>query len=150
MLHLIIMTPKYPKLILILMFISCIILQCNTSEDRSQPDISKISSVQPTIRLEQELYQIPKNKTKEGIEALKLKYPQLMNYYLLAVMNIEDTTKSQTEMLKTMDEFIHHPFMVNMYDTIQVVYKDFSKYEKDIHLAIQNFEFYFPKQNLYN
>lgn len=139
------MTRKYPKLLLILISISCFVVQCNTSEERNQPDISKIPSVSPTIRLEQELYKISKNETKEGLEVLQAKYPQLMDYYLLAVMNIEDTTKSQTEMLRTMDEFIHHPFMVNMYDTIQIVYKDFSKYEKDLHLAIQNFEYYFPK-----
>lgn len=139
------MTRKYPKLLLILIAISVFVLQCNTSDERSQPDISKIEVNSPTIRLEQELYKIPVGETKQGIEALRAKYPQLLGYYIHAVLNIEDTTKSQIYMLRTVDELIHHPFMINMYDTIQSVYKDFSKYEKELHLAIKNYQYYFPE-----
>ncbi|HUH74562.1 MAG TPA: hypothetical protein VLZ75_09150 [Chitinophagales bacterium] len=139
------MRRKYPKLLSILLSISVFLIQCNTSEDRNQYDISKISNPLPTIRLEQELYQIPINQTKEGMMALQAKYPDLMDYYITAVMNIQDTTADQTEMLNIMDELIHHPFMVNMYDTIQSVYKDFSAYEKELHLAIKNYQYYFPK-----
>lgn len=127
------------------MTISCFVVQCNSSEDRSQPDISKIQLPPPTIRLEQELYQIPSNKTEEGLIALQSKYPQLMDYYISAVMNIQDTSKAQTDMINIMDELIHHPFMINMFDTIQTIYKDFSFYEKELHLAVKNFEYYFPK-----
>ncbi|MCO5247632.1 MAG: DUF2268 domain-containing putative Zn-dependent protease [Chitinophagales bacterium] len=121
-----------------------LIIQCQHKDNRKQNDISQISNPLPTIRLEQDLYAIPKNQTKEGIDKLTKEYPVLMDFYLKAVLELDDTSKSRQYTYNVLDELIHHPDMVKLNDTIQLVFKDFEKYEKELNLVIKNYQYYFP------
>lgn len=140
------MISKYLKLLPILFCIILISVKCNSSDSRSQPDISKITNTAPVIRLEQELYKIPAGETRSGLASLKEKYPELMEFYIRAVMNISDTSASQTYATEVMNEFLHHPQMIKLNDTIQLVFKDFTKYEKELKLLMRNYQYYFPDQ----
>ncbi|HZH68276.1 MAG TPA: hypothetical protein VFD65_03675, partial [Chitinophagales bacterium] len=138
------MISKYLKLYLILLSILGISTFCNPNSDRIQPDISTIADPQPTLRLEQELYKIPEGKTDKGLKSLEKLYPDLMPFYYYVVMNISDTQR--THVINVLDEFIHHPVMVELNDTIQLAFKDFDKYEKELFLMLKNYQYYFPEQ----
>ncbi len=139
------MISKYLKLLSILLCLIIISIQCNSSGKRSQPDISKISDPAPAIRLEQELYRIPAGKTREGITALEKKYPELMDFFIRGVMNINDTSPDRNYAMNVLDEYLHHPQMIQLNDTIQLVFKDFSRYEKELAILIKNYRYYFPE-----
>lgn len=137
------MISKYLKLYSILLSILAISTFCNPSNDRTQPDISGIDEPIPTLRLEQELYDIPVGETKKGLKSLEMQYPELMYFYYHAVLNISDT--QQAHIVNVMDEFIHHPQMIHLNDTIQLAFKDFKKHEKELFLLIKNYQYYFPQ-----
>lgn len=138
------MINKYLKLYSILLSILGISTFCNPNSDRIQPDISTIADPQPTLRLEQELYKIPEGKTDKGLKSLEKLYPDLMPFYYYVVMNISDTQRAHV--INVLDEFIHHPVMVELNDTIQLAFKDFDKYEKELFLMLKNYQYYFPEQ----
>ncbi|MCZ2393944.1 MAG: hypothetical protein LC105_08825 [Chitinophagales bacterium] len=133
------MIRKYLKFLVILLGVVLFTEQCNSFDEQKQ-------KFPPTIRLEQELYQIPKDKTAQGIEQLKEKYPVLMKFYLQAVLEIVDTSQSQEYTMKMMDDFIHHPQMVSLNDTVQLLMKNFSVYEKELHQMLSNYHRYFPQK----
>ncbi|MCO5229958.1 MAG: hypothetical protein M9958_02255 [Chitinophagales bacterium] len=133
------MIGKYLKISGILLCIVFFTEQC-TSFDKEKQDFS------PTIRLEQELYKIPEGETAQGIQQLKKKYPDLMKFYLQAVLEIADTSQSQDYTTKIMDDFIHHPQMVSLNDTVQLLMKDFGKYEKELHGMLSKYHHYFPNK----
>ena len=137
------MCHKYLKIYIILISVVLFITQCQHKDNRKQNDISGISNPLPTIRLEQELYAIPEGKTREGIDDLKSRYPELMDFYFNAVLELGDTSESQQYTYDVMDELVHHQAMVKLNDTIQLVFKDFSKYEQDLNLIIKNYRYYF-------
>lgn len=133
------MIRKYLKISGILLCIVLFTEQC-TSFDEEKQDFP------PTIRLEQELYKIPEGETAQGVQQLKKKYPDLMKFYLQAVLEIADTSQSQDYTTKIMDDFIHHPQMVSLNDTVQLLMKDFAKYEKELHGMLSKYHHYFPNK----
>lgn len=140
------MSCKYLKLLSIVLVIVTISVKCNSSESRNQPDISKISTPAPTIRLEQELYKIPVGGTKEGINALIQQDSLLMEMLIKGIMNISDTSKNLEYTYANLDEYLHHPEMAKLNDTIQQIFKDFNQYEKELHLLVKNYQYYFPQE----
>lgn len=137
---------KYLKLIPIVFIIIAITVKCNSSDSRNQPDISKISEPIPTLRLEQELYKIPVGATKEGIDTWIENDSLLMEIFIKGIMNISDTSKNLEYTYASMSEYLHHPEMINLNDTIQDIFKDFKKYEEELHLLMKNFKYYFPSE----
>lgn len=137
------MTYKYLKIYSILLSFFILTNSCISRNDRIQPDISQIEEPLPAIRLEQELYSIPVGETSQGLLELQDKYPELMDFYLHAVMAIQDTQRAYIHAV--MDEFIHHPQMTELNDTIQLAFKNFSKFEKELNLLQKNYQYYFPE-----
>ncbi len=137
------MTGKYLKIYPILLSFFVLSVCCNTQDSRKQPNIAGIPQPKPTLRLEQLLYQIPEGETFEGLNDLHAQYPELMDFFIHAVMNVSDT--SEVYIVSLMDEFIHHPQMVELYDTIQYAFRDFNQYEEELSLLIRNYQYYFPK-----
>lgn len=140
------MMCKYLKIIAIVSILVTISVKCNSSDSRNQPDISKISDPRPTIRLEQELYKIPEGHTAEGINALIDKDSLLMEMFIKGIMNISDTSKDLAYTYATLDEYLHHPEMIKLNDTIQLIFQNFHTYEKELHLLIKNYQYYFPQE----
>ena len=139
------MKSKYLKLLPILLSIVILSNSCQHQEERRQPNISKVKSPKQTIRLEQELYKIPAGETRQGLLQIEKKYPELLSLFLKGIMNINDTSKNQNYTMKVMDEYLHHPQMIALNDTIQLVFKNFNTIEKELDLLIQNYAYYFPQ-----
>jgi len=140
------MNSKYLKLVSFLLGFMSFCISCKEADRRPQPDTSHIQDPQPAIRLEKELFSIQAGQTAEGLKTIAGKYPELYDFYIKAVLSVIDTSRDQSLLLPAMDDFLHHPQMLELYDTVEIVFGDFRKYEQPFNQLIRNYKYYFPEK----
>ena len=122
-----------------LFYLSLVIISCNNS-DRG-PDVSNIKIELSTQRFEQDLFKLDTLNFTNNLDILQARYPSFGENFLATILNCDpkwpaDTTSNYVR------GFINAYRPV--YDTAQIIFKDFTPYEKEIVKGLQFVKHYFP------
>lgn len=120
----------------------CILLaifSCNNK--KNIPDVSDIKINLTTFRFEKELFSLDTNKLSEQINPLISKHRDFGEIFFNNIINADPQWDSETS-AEYVKEFVkaYKP----VYDTSEIVFSDFSIYEKEIKYALQFLKYYFP------
>jgi hypothetical protein len=123
------------------LFYLCIVL-CYTScsNDKQKIDVSNIQSDIKIIRFDQALFSLDSNQFSGEFTKLMGTYPEFSKIYYTNILNVEDSNNI-APFTKGM---IKNVGMKKLYDTTQIVFKDFSGIKKELDLALKNTKYYFP------
>jgi hypothetical protein len=135
-------------------FFALLLYSCNNTNEKI-PDVSNINVSLQTSRFDLDLYAIDTNHIGEGLQKLKVKYPDFLNYFLDTVMaygingNYSDTTKGVREGLRP---FLCFKDFKGLEDTIKKYYPDSKETDKQtcseldepITDAFRFMKYYFP------
>jgi hypothetical protein len=121
-----------------LLFFS-VFVSCNNSD--KIPDVSNIKITLTTQRFERELFALDSVGFAANLDKLIAKYPSFGENYIYRIMGADPKWSGDT-----VATYIHN--FTNAYrsifDSCQVVFKDFTPYENDIKKAFQFLQYYFP------
>ncbi len=106
------------------------------------PDVSDIKMEIKTRRFEKDLFSLDSTKTGPQLEQIIAKYPSFGESFITTILSTDPLWSSDT-----VDNYIagfissYRP----VFDTSQIVFKDFSPYEAQIKKGLQFLQFYFPQ-----
>ncbi len=122
--------------------LSLILSSCNSAD--KAPDVSNIKIELVTVRFDQKLFSLDTLNMAEGLALLRSKYPDFTENFLGTILNCDPQwpADSTASYVKGFLQAYRH-----VYDTAQVVFKDFGSYEKEIANALQFVKYYFPAYN---
>lgn len=102
------------------------------------PDVSNIPLYIKIERFDRDFFAIDTNNVWRGLTELNKKYPSLTGIFLQKVLGLDSTLAVQG-----VKNFIS--LSGNLYDTVNIVFKNISDIEKDFKKAFQFVKYYFPK-----
>lgn len=122
------------SLLLCVLFFSC-------NDKKNNPDVSDIKINVSTIQFEQVFFNIDTLNTMAEMNTLATKYPGFTQNFLLNILNV-DPKWPDSIASNYINGFIgaYKP----IYDTSQLIFKNFSKYENEIKTSLQYLKYYFP------
>ena len=127
------------RIVFVFLVAACLLFSCNSAE--KTPDVSAIKIELTTQRFEKELFGLDTANFTPGLDALQAKYPSFGENFLTTILNCDPKWSADTTAFYVRG-FINAYKLV--YDTAQIVFKDFSVYEKDIRQGLQFLQHYFP------
>ena len=127
------------RIVFVFLITCSLLFSCNNSD--KTPDVSGIKVEQSTRRFEQELFKIDTVNFTANFDQLLAKYPSFGENYLSTILNA-DPKWSADSAADYVKGFItaYKP----VYYTAQIVFNDFTPYEKEIKQALQFVKHYFP------
>lgn len=136
-------------------FICCLILttaalySCGNSE--KVPDVSNIRISIASQRLDYDLAGLDTNNLQPGLQALKAKYPDFLDFYLDTLMgfgirgNYADTSKPVAMGLRL---FLTHKDYRGLFDTVLKHYPDTKEIDKELTDGFTFMKYYYPNYKL--
>ena len=116
---------------------------CSNSD---YPDVSDVDVTVNVQRFEQELFEIDTNNLLPNLQKLHEKYDYFADLYFSEIMKFKQLQDSSMAYAAIIPEFINYPSVKQLYDTCQLVYRDFSTVEKEFKTAFQFYKYYFPNK----
>jgi hypothetical protein len=119
--------------------------RCNNSGE-NKPDTSHINVSLASSRFDVDLYALDTNHIGEGLQRLKTKYPNFLDYFLDTLMaynvrgNYSDTVAGIREGLKP---FLSFKDFADLEDTIKKHYPDTKRVDEELTTAYKNMKYYF-------
>ena len=126
------------RLIISLMMLS--LVSCRN--DSGIPDVSKINVELSTRRFEKELFSIDTGSITPQLEKVVARFPSFGENFLTTILNT-DPKWSADSAADYVKGFISA--YKKVYDTSQVIFADFSPYEKQIKESLRYVKYYFPE-----
>ena len=122
------------SLLLCFLFFSC-------NSKKNNPDVSDIKININTIRFEKVFFNIDTTNTLIELEKMSNEFSNFNTFFLSNLLNL-DPEWPDSIATKYINGYIsaYKP----IYDTSQIIFKDFSKYEKEIKSGLQYLKYYFP------
>jgi hypothetical protein len=116
---------------------------CSSDEEKKIiPDVSHIKIDVPVVRFEQALMALDTLNTEGGIKILETTHPAITKLFLGPIME-DDPKLSFRPQLKA---FVSDAEVRRVHDTIQMLFKNFDKWEKEIKRGFQFYKYYFPNR----
>ena len=130
---------KKMRIVFVFLFATVVFSSCNNSH--KIPDVSNIKIELKAMRFEQDFFSLDTTGFTSKLDMLLAKYPSFGENFLATVLNT-DPHWSADSVADYAQGFItaYKP----VYDTAQIVFKDFSPYEKEIKQGLQFVKYYFP------
>lgn len=131
------------KKYLCIAFSAIILFSCKNNN--KAPDVSHIKIDLKTERFEQDFFKIDSNRIDSSLDILLGKHPDFTPYFIYTVLNANPSWKGDTT-ATYLKRFLtsYRP----VYDTSQMIYKNFSKYENEIKEGLRYLKFYFPQYKI--
>ncbi len=127
------------RLITCCLLLTVLIFACNSRD--KVPDVSGIPMELQTQRFEKDLFTLDTSNFGVQLDQLQAKYPSFGENFIYTVLSADSKWPSDTVaayVRKFTSEY------KRIYDTSQVIYKDFTPYEKEIRKGLQFMKYYFP------
>jgi len=125
---------------LFLILVSAALLSCNDAD--KIPDVSDIKIDITTQRFEKDFFALDTSKPAPGLLALQNKYHDFFPDYTGQILGIEGNTNAGSVISTFLSSY--QP----LYDSIKLLFADFSPYEKQIKQGLQFVKYYFPSYKL--
>lgn len=127
------------KKILLFLFITVTLFACNNKKEI--PDVSGIEVDLKLSRFDRDFFEIDTNNVWAGLTELNKKYPSITGIFLQNVLGLDSASA-----VRGVKHFIS--LSGNLYDTVNIVFKNTTEIEKDFKKAFQFVKYYFPKYNV--
>ncbi len=121
---------------------------CSSDKGKHIPDVSGIPMQVEIRRFEQDLFALDTNVLDTGIAALYQRYPRFAPLFFEQILSANDPRYAPEGPLPFIKGFVSHPALRKLYDTVQVVFPDMQRYERDFEQAFRFFSYYFPEQSV--
>lgn len=105
---------------------------CNNKKDA--PDVSNIKVDVTVKRFDQDFFTMDTMAIEKGLSALQMKYPDFLGIYLQNIVGVTDDAGVKD----------YFRFYKPVFDSSQLIYKNFSSVEKELAEAFKYVKFYFP------
>ena len=127
------------KFFFVFLLMAPLFISCNNKNNT--PDVSNIKIELDTRHFEQDLFKMDTTYFAGNLDKLIASYPSFGENFLATILN-SDPKWSPDSTADYVHGFItaYKP----VYDSAQIVFKDFSKYEKEIKQALRFVKYYFP------
>lgn len=132
----------------IMMLLSFFLVSCSSEVKEPVPDVSNISVKPEIIRFDRELFSIDSNQFAAGFEMLQKKHPLFSDVFFKNVMGAYDPRVAPEGPQKYMEGFIKAPVIRKLYDTCQIVFKDFEPIQNQFERSFRFIKYYFPTRRL--
>lgn len=109
---------------------------CNNKKDA--PDVSKIEVSLATKRFDEQFFHIDTLKLEQSLSSVKQQYPTFLSLFLQNIVGVDNQQAIKT----------FYALYKPVFDSAQLVYKDFSPVEKELKQAFKYVKFYFPAYKL--
>lgn len=127
------------RIVFVFLISAGIFFSCN-SRDKT-PDVSAVKIDLKTMRFEKELFTLDTLDFTSNLDKLQAKYPSFGENFLATILNCDPKWSADTTAAYVRG-FIKAYKQV--YDTVQLVFRDFTPYEKEIKKGLQFVKYYFP------
>jgi len=127
---------KYFSLILI----TVIFFSCNNAD--KTPDVSGIKVELKTMRFDKELFSLDTADFTGKLDKLLAAYPSFGENFLATILNADPKWSADSAANYVLGFTTAYK---QVYDTAQVVFKDFAPFETEIKKALQYVKYYFPQ-----
>lgn len=119
--------------------ISVVLFSCNNADNT--PDVSNIQVDLKTLRFEKDLFTIDSANYTANLDLLISKYPSFGENFLSTIINADPKWPADSTA-----DYVHGFTTAyrKVYDTAQIVFKDFAPFEKEIKKGLQFVKYYFP------
>jgi len=120
-----------------------VLFSCNNAD--KTPDVSNIKVELTSLRFEQDLFNIDSSNYTTNLDQLLSKYPGFGENFLATILNTDPKWSADSAA-----GYVHGFTTAyrNIYDTAEIVFKDFTPYEKEIKQGLQFVKYYFPNYKL--
>ena len=125
-----------------------LIFQTSCDSNDGHPDVSGIKVKLETMRLDRDLANIDTSGVPEGLQQLKAKYPDFLDFYLDTLMGFgiqgryEDSVQGISAGLKP---FLSHNDIRGLFDTVAKHYPDTRGIDEDLKHGFQYMKHYYPQ-----
>jgi hypothetical protein len=116
-----------------------VLFSCKNND--KTPDVSNIKIDLTTMRFEKDLFTLDTANFTQHLDILLAKYPSFGENFLATILNVDPKWSADSTAGYVLG-FISAYRQV--YDTAQLVFKDFTPYEKEIKEGLQFVRYYFP------
>ena len=122
------------SILLIAVFFSC------NNADKT-PNVSNIKVELSASRFEKDVFTIDSSNYTANLDIVIAKYPGFGENFLATILNTDPTWSADSAA-----DYVHGFTTAyrHVYDTAQIVFKDFTPYEKEIKKGLQFVKYYFP------
>lgn len=116
----------------------CMIFSCNSNNN---PDVSSIKVELKVRRFEKDIFSLDTNKLNTQLDSLIAVYPSFGENFMGIILGVDPNWSNDTT-ANYVKSFLS--YYRKLYDTSQMIYSDFSKYENEIKSGLQHVKYYFP------
>ncbi len=120
----------------------CLFFSCN--DINKKPDVSNIKVSMKLQRFEQGLFAMDSASLYNHLDSLLASYPTFGDVFMQAVLNC-DPRWSQDTLTSYIYSFTGSPEYRSLYDTAEIIFKDFTPYQAEIEKGIRYQKYYFPQ-----
>ena len=133
------------RLIAAYLFITVFLFSCNSGD--KIPDVSNIKIELSTQRFEKELFSLDTANFNAQLDQLQAKYPAFGENFITTILGADPKWSPDS-----IADYVHRFVRAfrSVYDSTQVIFKDFTPYEKDIKHGLQFLKYYFPDYKVPN
>ncbi|MEO7308108.1 MAG: hypothetical protein ABIR78_02265 [Ferruginibacter sp.] len=118
---------------------ACLFFSCNNGD--KTPDVSNIQVELSTMRFEKDLFALDTTHFTANLDVLLSKYPSFGENFLATILNADPKWSADSTAGYVLGFITAYK---KVYDTAQIVFKDFMPYEKAIKQGLQYVKYYFP------
>ena len=117
----------------------------------NEPDVSKVDVKLESYRFDLDLYALDTNRIGEGLQKMKAKYPNFLDYFLDTLMaynihgNYNDTVAGIREGLKP---FLNYKDFVDLENSIKEQYPNTKEQDKQLTEGFKRMKYYFSNFNV--
>lgn len=147
MLHQYKLVPFVAKIKIMKYFFSILTLvllfSCNSGD--KTPDVSNIKIELKSMRFEKDLFTLDSTNYAGNLDRLISAYPSFGENFMSTILNADPTWSADSTA-----DYVHGftTAYKQLYDTSQLIFKDFMPYEKEIKKGLQFVKYYFPNYKL--
>jgi len=127
------------RIVFVFLIMCGLLFSCNNGE--KVPDVSGIKIELSTQRFEKELFALDTLNFTTQLDLLQAKYPSFGENFLATILNCDPRWSADTA-ANYVRGFI--TAYKTVFDTAEIVFKDFTPYEKEIKQGLQFLKHYFP------
>jgi len=117
-------------------------MQCG--KGKHIPDVSDIAVNLEIDRFEQALFKIDTNNFEQELREVEQRYPEFSDIYFNNLLGSRDTSIAPNGHAAYVKGFVQFGAVQKLFDTINIVYKDFEKTEAELKQLMQFYQYHFP------
>ncbi len=123
-----------------ILIIAIALFSCNNSD--KTPDVSNIKVELTTNRFEKDLFAVDSSNYTANLDQVISKYPSFGENFISTILNADPAWPADS-----VASYVHGFTTAyrHVYDTAQIIFRDFSPYEQEIKKGVQFVKYYFPK-----